>query len=234
MYAKPTDDRFYVSVDAVLLTLDARELKVALWRRPQAAETGVTPEPFPGMLALPGGTMQDAVDVDDEAAARRVLLARTGVRPPHLEQLQTVANRQRDPRGWSVAIVHYALVPVAALEPAVAEGRITLHTVGELPPLAFDHNAIVAAAVARVRSKSSYSVLPCHLLPEAFTLSELQYTYEQVLGHHLDQANFRRKIAELDVLEPARGAAVRTGAGRPAQLYRLRPDRRLAVFDKTV
>jgi 8-oxo-dGTP diphosphatase len=225
----------YVSVDAVLLTLDEGVLKVALWRRPSASNDRAR-EPFPGALALPGGTVNESLDLDDAAAAVRVLQARVGVRPPYLEQLRTFVNGRRDPRGWSAAIAHYALVHADALAEARQSGLITLHAVDDLPRLAFDHNEIVAVAVARLRSKSSYSTLPCYLLPEQFTMSQLQSTYEQVLGHQLDQSSFRRKISELDVLEPVRGPGAQTSGGRhrPAQLYRLRQDRRLALFDKTV
>ena len=102
--------------------------------------------------------------------------------------------------------------------------------IGQLP---FDHSQIVAAAVQRVRDKSAYSSLPCYLLPGRFTLAELQATYEQVIGEKLDKSSFRRKLAALDFVEPVRGE-VRSGAHRPAQLYRARRPKGLVVFDKTM
>jgi len=89
------------------------------------------------------------------------------------------------------------------------------------------------AAARRLRDKSAYSSLPCYLLPSRFTLAELQATYEQVMGEKLDKSSFRRKLSELDFLEVVRGEA-RSGAHRPAQLYRMRKAKSLAVFDKTM
>lgn len=208
------------TVDCVLLTLRAGALHVALLRREAA--------PFKGALALPGGYVHPAEDVDALAAARRVLREKADVVPPYLEQLCTFAGSGRDPRGWSISIAHYALV-----HEAVLGARPTLVPVDELPQLPFDHGRIVETAVHRVRDKSSYSTLPCYLLPPTFTLSALQRTYEQVLGVALDKSQFRRRIAEWSFLEEVPGA-FSAGKGRPAQLYRIRPRQRLELFDRTV
>ena len=98
-----------------------------------------------------------------------------------------------------------------------------------LPPLAFDHAGIVAAAVARLRGKSSYSTLPFFLLPERFTLTELQRTYEAILQTTLEKSNFRCKMEAWDVLEATDDYAL--GAQRPARLYRLKD---FALFDRSV
>lgn len=212
------------TVDVVLLTLSASQLTVALTRR--------TAEPFKGLLALPGGYVRLDQDQDALQAARRVLAEKTGIKAPYLEQLYSFAGAARDPRGWSVSISYYALVPLSALEAAIPSA-ISLVAVDEVGQLPFDHSQIVAAAVRRVRDKSSYSSLPCYLLPTRFTLAELQSTYEQVMGEKLDKSSFRRKLSELDFLEPVRGE-LKSGAHRPAQLYRVRKARNLVVFDKTM
>jgi 8-oxo-dGTP diphosphatase len=212
------------TVDVVLLTLHEAQLAVALTTR--------TAEPFKGLLALPGGYVHVEQDQDSLQSARRVLLEKTGIKAPYLEQLYSFAGAARDPRGWSVSITYYALVPSSALEAATA-GAISLTAVDDIGQLPFDHSQIVAAAVRRVRDKSSYSSLPCHLLPSRFTLAELQSTYEQVMGEKLDKSSFRRKLAALDFLEPVRGE-LKSGAHRPAQLYRVRKTRSLVVFDKTM
>jgi 8-oxo-dGTP diphosphatase len=212
------------TVDVVLLTLHAGQLAVALSVR--------TSEPFKGRLALPGGYVHVERDHDALQAARRVLEEKTGVAAPYLEQLYTFAGASRDPRGWSVSIAYYALVPLSALKSAEADA-ISFVAVDEIGQLPFDHSQIVAAAVQRVRDKSAYSSLPCYLLPGRFTLAELQATYEQVIGEKLDKSSFRRKLAALDFVEPVRGE-VRSGAHRPAQLYRARRTKSLVVFDKTM
>jgi 8-oxo-dGTP diphosphatase len=212
------------TVDVVLLSLHQGRLAIALMRR--------NTEPFKGSLALPGGYVRLDRDQDALQAARRVLEEKTGVKAPYLEQLYTFAGAARDPRGWSVSIAYYALVAESVVQAARADTMLVtpVDDIGQLP---FDHNHIVDTAVRRVRDKSSYSSLPCYLLPGRFTLTELQTTYEQVMGGKLDKSSFRRKLAELDFLEPVAGEQ-RSGAHRPAQLYQLRKVRRLVLFDKTM
>jgi 8-oxo-dGTP diphosphatase len=96
------------------------------------------------------------------------------------------------------------------------------HRLDRLPELAHDHAEIVAYALRRLRYKLEYSAVGFELLPDEFTLSELQQTYETILGEKLDKRNFRRRILEAGIIEatPHR----RAGDGRPAQLYRYRPD----------
>jgi 8-oxo-dGTP diphosphatase len=217
------EQRIIVTVDVVLFTLHEEALHVVLLRRER--------DPYRGQLALPGGYVHTVEDDDSLAAARRVLKDKTGLISPYLEQLYTFSSGARDPRGWSVSITYYALVNIEVLT-AQGDSRFVLLPADDLPQLTFDHNRIIAFAAERLRGKSTYSALPCHLLPGTFTLTELQQTYEKVLGHKLDKSAFRRKIKELDFLEPV--AEVRTGVHRPAQLYRIRPTRNLVLFDRTI
>ncbi len=201
------------TVDAILLTLAEGALAVGLVARGQA--------PYKGKLALPGGYVHVQEDRSLEEAAARILRDKARLTCRYLEQLATFSGARRDPRGWSLTVAYFALVPAAEL--ASAGGALTLHPVDALPPLAFDHAAIVAAAVARLRGKSGYLALPAYLLPPLFTMAELHRVYEQVLGTRLDPASFRRKIADQRIVEPAQGG-MRIGAHRPAALYRLSPD----------
>ncbi|WP_438860481.1 NUDIX hydrolase, partial [Achromobacter spanius] len=166
-----------VTVDAVLLTLRAGVLEIALHRRERA--------PFKNAMALPGGVVHVDEDGDTEASVRRVLREKTGFEPRYLEQLQVFSGKDRDPRQWSLSVSYVALVPAAELE-AATQADFRFVSVDALPPLAFDHADIVAAAVARLRGKSSYSTLPFFLLPERFTLTELQHTYEAILQTRLE------------------------------------------------
>lgn len=205
-----------VTVDVVFLTLRDKSLHVALMKRPQ--------EPFKGVLALPGGYVHPEEDTDVAAAAYRVLLDKMQLRPPYLEQLGTFSGARRDPRGWSISVCHLALVAPDAMADTL------WFPVDKLPRLAFDHARLITAAVTRVRNKSSYSALPGYLLPEAFTLTELQAIYSQILGEMLEKSSFRRKLRDLDFLEEIPGA-FRGGKQRPAQLYRLKG---MAVFDRSI
>lgn len=217
------DQEIILTVDVVLFTLKADALHVVLVKRER--------DPYRGQPALPGGYIHAEEDADSLAAARRALRVKTELTSPYLEQLYTFANAGRDPRGWSASISYYALVNAEVLLSQNSD-HFLFHPVDDLPQLPFDHNRIIDFAAARLRNKSTYSALPCYLLPELFTLTELQGTYEKVLGHRLDKSAFRRKINELDFLE--RTEKIRKGVHRPAQLYRIRPARKLVLFDRTI
>jgi 8-oxo-dGTP diphosphatase len=214
------------SVDVVLLTIAEQSLMVALLERDH--------EPFHGVLALPGGFIHPNEDHDTQASAVRMLRDKTGITSPYLEQLATFSGRSRDPRGWSLAVAYYALVPHAVI--AQAKGGAVLKPAASVKSLPFDHSQIVAAALDRVQSKSSYSSLPVHLCGETFTLPELQAVYEVVLGEPINKVSFRRKMEELELLEPIEGALQGGKAHRPAQLYRLRAKfrRKLALTDRGI
>lgn len=198
----------------MLLTLCDGALSVGLLRRDRA--------PHQGMLALPGGYVHVQEDDDLQATAGRILREKAGTACRYLEQLGTFGGRMRDPRGWSLSVAYFALLPADDI--VAAGGALSLQPVDRLPELAFDHAAIVGAAVERLRGKSGYFALPAFLLPPLFTMAELHQVYEQVLGTRLDRASFRRKVGEQDIVEPAEGSQ-RTGAHRPAALYRLRAGR---------
>lgn len=200
------------TVDIVLLTMKDEGLMVALLER----EHG----PCAGQLALPGGYIHPETDGSAFEAALRVLRSKAGLEPPYLEQLSTFDGPLRDPRGWSVSIAHYALVPLPLI--AQAGSRLVLSHVDRLPALPFDHALIIARSVERLRNKSQYSSLPCFLAGPSFTLPQLQRIYELLMGETLNKVSFRRKITEMDMLEALDGEFDSAGAHRPAQLYRLK------------
>ena len=220
----PIEDTFpkpLVMVDTALFTIQNEQLCLILARRKEP--------PFPDVLALPGGFVHIQEDVDAEDAARRVIRDKIGFDAPYLEQLYTFSGKHRDPRGWSVSVAYYALVPAILLDRSqVAE----TFPVDALPVLPFDHSRIVAKAVERLRSKATYSSLPAFLLPEIFTLNDLHCIYQQTQGIQLDKASFRHKIMEQDIIEAIPGQ-FRTGAHRPAQLYRL-TSRALTPFERKI
>lgn len=202
------------TVDVVLLTLGDAGLSVALLKRER--------EPYQGVPALPGGYIHADQDVNGYAAAMRVLKSKTGIEAPYLEELAAFSGPARDPRGWSVSLAYFALVPFDVIARA-GHPDVKLAGVDRLHTLPFDHSAIVETAVERLRSKSQYSSLPCFLVGELFTLPQLQRVYEALMGEALNKVSFRRKMAEMDVLEPVHGQTDGPGPSRPAQLYRLKP-----------
>lgn len=210
-----------VMVDTALFTILDQRLCLILARRKDA--------PFEGVLALPGGFVHVQEDADTEAAARRVIHGKIGIDAPYLEQLFTFSGMARDPRGWSVSVTYYALIPSSLL------GRndgVETFPVDALPALPFDHGQIVAQAVERLRGKATYSSLPAFLLPGEFTMNDLHRIYEQTIGARLDKASFRHKILDQGIIEPIQ-ERFRVGAHRPAQLYRL-ASRMLTAFERRI
>ena len=179
--------------------------------------------PFAGDWALPGTLVREGEDLQE--AVLRILSDGPGLpQPRHLEQLATFGAPDRDPRGRVFSASYLALVP----RPVPVRETAQWWPVAQPPPLAFDHGMILASAVQRLRAKLSYSNVAYGLLPDTFTLSELQAVYEAVLDRHLDKRNFRKKLLSLNVLSETEGQ--RRGPHRPAQLYRFR-DAALVVLD---
>lgn len=204
-----------LTVDVVIFTLKSSRLQVLLIQRAR--------QPFAGDWALPGGFV--SMEEPLEEAAMRELLEETGIREAYLEQLYTYGDPDRDPRGRVVSVAYYALIPSDAQvrsQGGSDASQARWFPIDELPKLAFDHNDIIAYGLRRLRYKLEYSAVGFQLLPEDFTLSELQRTYEIILGEKLDKRNFRRRILQAGVIEPT--PRFKSGEGRPARLYRYRPD----------
>lgn len=203
-----------VTVDIIIFTLRDNDLQVLLIKRKHP--------PFEGMWAIPGGF----VDIDEslEEAALRELREETGVEDVYLEQLYTFGNPDRDPRGRVITVAYFAVAPADAIRPRAGDDAAEARwwSMYNLPPLAFDHTEILTYALRRLRYKLEYTAVGFELLPETFTLSELQAAYEVVLGERLDKRNFRRKILSAGVIEET--GEHRVGEGRPARLYRFRDD----------
>ena len=167
-----------------------------------------------GGLALPGGLAgPEEAPLD---TARRKLREKTGLERPYLEQLATFAEPGRDPRGWIPSVAHLALVPPAT-EAADPRARWLGARAGD--PLAFDHGAILRAAVERVEGKLWWSNVAVGLLPAVFSLSEARAVYEAVAGRRYDPATFARDLRATGLVEPT-GELRAEGRGRPAALYR--------------
>jgi len=209
-------ERPSVTVDTVIFSLREKQLQVLLVQRGNW--------PYEGMWAIPGGFVQ--MDESLEDAARRELAEETGVDDPdiYLEQLFTFGHPERDPRTRVITVAYFALIcsdrlQVHADTDAVDAGWFSAY---HPPTLAFDHADILAYALRRLRYKVEYTAVAFQLLPETFTLTDLQDAYERILDEKLDKRNFRRKVLAADVVEET--SYVRSGDHRPAKLYRFRED----------
>ena len=205
-YPKPS-----VTVDVVLFTFSQGALRVLLIKR--------NSEPFAAQWALPGGFVNKDEKLEDAAA--RELFEETGLKNIYLEQLYTFGDPGRDPRGWTISVAYFAIISADYSHKIHAgddAGDADWFDVYNLPRLAFDHKRIVNYALQRLRYKLEYTGLGFLLLPEEFTLSQLQIVYEIVLQEKLDKRNFRKKILNMAIIEES--GKLRHGDHRPAKLYR--------------
>lgn len=200
-----------VTVDIIVFGLDeGHKLKVLLIQRAN--------DPFKDQWALPGGFVE--MDEDLETAALRELEEETGVKDLFIEQLFTFGAPKRDPRGRVISIAYYALInlsdhPVQAASDASAAQWFEID---KLPELAFDHDEIYKMAEYRLRGKVRYEPIGFELLPDHFTLPQIQKLYETILGVELNKRNFRTKILKMNILEEV---GKQSGVShRPATLYK--------------
>lgn len=213
--------------DVVLLTIEDETLKVLVSKRIEA--------PHEGRWSLPGAFVLPDVDQDIEHTALRGLKEKTDVEAPYLEQLQTFSGADRDPRGWSSSNAYLCVVSRDKINFTIKGHEIKLMTFDEVmkEKLAFDHADILAKGIERLRAKGGYSSLAAHLLPQKFTLSQLQRVYEIILDHKLDKSAFRKKMREANFVEPCAGEVLRA-ANRPALLYKLTDTANLAFFRRNL
>lgn len=212
-----------VTVDIVIFTIQEGVLKVLLVKR--------RIPPYIGQAAIPGGFVLEDEDLDQ--AAMRELEEETGVSDVYLEQLYSFGKLGRDPRGRVITVAYFALVSAdRKLKAGSDAAEAAWYPTDELPALAFDHATILEYALRRLRNKLEYTTVGFQLLPEKFTLTELQETYETILGRKLDKRNFRRKMSILKILKPLK--EYRRGGQRPAQLYRFVAARFEKLKDKGI
>ena len=199
-----------IAVDVVIFTINKGKLHVLLIK--------MRKRPYERHWAAPGGLIKANESL--KSAAARLLREKAGVRNVYLEQLYAFGDPHRDPFGRVVSVAYFALVPNLGM---------TLKTTGEyddvnwfvvksLPPLAYDHREIINKALRRLQSQIANSNIAYSLLPPKFTLTELQKTYEIILGRKLDKRNFRKKILSLEIVRKTRKR--QSGVtNRPAELY---------------
>lgn len=200
--------KFYVSVDCVIFCFENNELKVLLQKR--------NFEPFKGELTLMGGFVQENEDPQD--TAYRVLEERTGINNIIIDQVGTFGAPDRDPGARVITIGYSCLVDKNLCNSELNHQHYGFWVnVYDLPELSFGHNEIIDKALNMLRMKIGKVPVGFQLLPELFTLTQLQSLHEAILNEPLDKRNFRKKIAELtyiiktnkkDKIHSKRGAAL--------------------------
>ncbi len=208
-YARPA-----LTTDCVVFGLDQDDLKVLLIQRDI--------QPFEGKWALPGGFIQVGESIDD--CARRELEEETGLHDIFLEQLYSYGQPDRDPREHVITVAYYALVNLIEHAPKAATDarNAAWFSLDDLPSLAFDHQTILEAARQRLRGKVRYQPVGFELLPEKFTLTQLQKLYEIILEQKIDKRNFRKKVIKLGILIET-DEVEQDVAHRAARLYQFDP-----------
>lgn len=201
--------KFYVSVDCIIFGFYEGELNLLLLKR--------NFEPALGEWSLMGGFVQENESVDD--AAKRVLAELTGLDQVYMEQVSSFGAIDRDPGERVVSIAFYALININEYDRELVQRHNAFWVnINELPPLIFDHQAMVEQARALMQQKASVAPIGFNLLPKLFTLSQLQSLYEAIYGEAIDKRNFRKRIAEMDYIEKT-DLIDKTSSKRGAALY---------------
>lgn len=213
--------RIVVALDCIIFGFDGESLKLLLIKR--------NFEPEYGKWSLMGGFLNEAENLED--AARQTLYNLTGLQNNYLEQLQTFGTLNRDPVERTISVVYYSLVNIADQDVnAIQTHNASWIELAKKPTLIFDHDQMVACALDRLRYKAALHPIGFELLPEKFTVPQLQKLYEAIYGTQLDRRNFSRKIIATDLLLGTGEKDMRS-VTKKGQLYTLNGERYQEYLD---
>lgn len=185
------EDKVLLAVDCIIFGFDGENLKILLIKRDF--------EPEKGKWSLIGGFLKKEENIDK--AALRVLHYLTGLHDIYMEQLYAFGKVDRDPGERTISVAYYALIDIASHDKDLIQlDTAKWFTLKKVPKLIFDHDKMVARAVARLRHRAKTKPIGFELLPEKFTMRQLQTLYESILDQKLDKRNFINKIISLDIL----------------------------------
>lgn len=200
----------YVSVDCIIFGFAENTLKLLIGRRKL--------DPGRGEWALYGGFVGAEEDLRD--AAHRTILELTGMRNLYIRQVSTYGKVHRDPGDRVFSVAYCALINVNDYDDQLRQQYgLQWVSLDQLPPLYGDHSQMISDALNHIRQRISTEPLSFHLLPDLFTLTQLQHVYEAVLGEELDKRNFRKRIKDIDFIEKTE-LIDKVSSKRGAALYR--------------
>lgn len=202
-----------ISVDCVIFAYDNKELKVLLIQSDL--------EEFSGMYSLLGDLVR--IDEDLDAASYRILREKTGMEDVYLEQVHTFGSINRHPSGRVITTAYYSLIDVKHHDLRLSHNELHWQPVKSIKKLAFDHKTILDTCLSQLRDQVMEHPVVFNLLPEKFSLRELQELYEAILSTELDRRNFRKKIAIKDWLVDL-NEMEEDVPHRPGKLYKLKPE----------
>ena len=179
-----------VTTDCVIFGFDGTKLRVLL------VERGV--EPYKGKWAFPGGFLR--MDESAEKGALRELKEETGLEGAYIKQFHTFSDPKRDPRERVLTVAYYALVRMQEVKGGDDAAKAAWFALDEVPALAFDHDLILRVAMKELRRQIHFEPIGFELLPEKFTIKELQLLYEAILDVKFDRRNFYNKMKHLEIL----------------------------------
>ncbi|GAB3954425.1 NUDIX domain-containing protein [Spirosoma harenae] len=208
-------NRILVALDCIIFGFDGEEIKLLLIKR--------NFEPEQGNWSLMGGFLNENEDL--EVAANRILFTLTGLTNNYLEQLQTFGAVNRDPVERTISVVYYALVNIQDQDiQAIRAHNAAWIGLSEKPKLIFDHDKMVEQALHQLRYKAALHAIGFELLPDKFTIPQLQKVYEAIYNRQLDRRNFSRKILSTDLLI-ATGEKDANSATKKGQLFQLNAEK---------